>query len=205
MSLQKGCRTMQRTSAPSNLMVRHWWSLVLRGILAVIFGILVIALPGLALTSLVLLIGAYMFVDGILAIAGSLTHREQYQHWWLTLIEGIIGVIAGIIAFIYPGLTALTILIVIGVWAIFTAIFDIIAPIPLREVIHDEWLLLISGILSILFGLFVLFFPGTGALAILGIIAAYAIIFGVLLIILGFRLRNWRPISGGSTQVPPPV
>ena len=193
---------MTQDITPSSLMVRHWWSLVLRGVLAVIFGILVIAWPGIALTSLVLLIGAYMFVDGIFAIAGSLTHREQYQHWWLTLIEGIIGVIAGIIAFVYPGLTAITLLLVIGFWAILTGIFEIIAAFRLREVVRDEWLLLISGVLSILFGLFVVFFPGAGALAILGIIAAYAIIFGILLIILGFRLRNWTPVSGGSTQAP---
>ena len=191
---------MAQTFTPSNMIVRHWWALVLRGVLAVLFGILVIVQPGIALASLVLLVGAYMFVDGIFAIAGSLTHREQYQHWWLTLIEGIIGVIAGIIAFVYPGLTALTILIVIGVWAVLTGIFEIIAAIRLREVVQDEWLLALSGVLSILFGLFVLFFPGTGALAILGIIAAYAIIFGVLMIILGFRLRSWNPASGGSTH-----
>ena len=193
---------MAETITPSSMMVRHWWALVLRGVVAVIFGIVVIIWPGIALASLVLLVGAYMFVDGIFAIAGSLTHREQYKHWWLTLIEGIIGVIAGIVAFVYPGLTALTLLIVIGVWAILTGIFEIIAATRLREVVHDEWLLLISGILSILFGLFVVFFPGAGALAILGIIAAYAIIFGVLMIILGFRLRTWSPVSGGSTHAP---
>ena len=89
---------MAETLTPSSMMVRHWWALVLRGVLAVIFGILVIISPGIAQTSLVFVIGAYMFIDGIFAVAGSLTHREQYQHWWLTLIEGIIGVIAGIIA-----------------------------------------------------------------------------------------------------------
>ncbi len=192
---------MTGTSAPSSLMVRHWWALVLRGILAVIFGILVIAWPGIALTSLVLVVGAYFFVDGVFAVAGSLTHREHYQHWWLTLIEGIIGIIAGIVTFVYPGLTAFTLLYVIGFWAILTGIFEIAAAIRLREVIHYEWILMLTGILSLLFGLFVLFFPGAGALAILGIIAGYAILFGLMMIILGIRLRTWTPISGG-TQAP---
>lgn len=195
---------MAVTNTPSSMMVRHWWALVLRGILAVLFGILVIVWPGLALTSLIYLVGAYMFVDGIFAIAGSLTQREHYQPWWLTLIEGIIGVIAGIIAFVYPGLTAFTLLYIIGFWAILTGVFEIAAAIRLRQVVRDEWLLLLSGVLSILFGLFVFFFPGAGALAILSIIAAYAIIFGVMLVILGFRLRTWTPVSG-ETHAPTAV
>jgi|SRR5579871_1298018 len=195
---------MTVTNTPSSMIVRHWWAMVLRGVLAVLFGILVLIWPGLALASLIYLVGAYMFVDGIFAIAGSLTHREQYEHWWLALIEGIIGVIAGIIAFVYPGLTAITLLYVIAFWAILTGIFEIAAAIRLRQVIRDEWLLLISGVLSILFGLFALFFPGAGALTILGIIAGYAIVFGVVLIILGFRLRNWTPVSG-ETHAPTAV
>ncbi len=180
---------------------RNWWALVLRGILAVIFGILIIVSPGIALTSLILVLGAYFFVDGIFAVAGALAHREHYQHWWLTLIEGIISIVAGIIAFVNPSLTAFTLLYVIALWAVLTGIFEIIAAVRMREVVHDEWLLAISGILSVLFGLFVIFFPGTGVLAILGIIAGYAIVFGVLLIILGFRLRSMTTHVGG-TQMP---
>ncbi len=189
---------MTGASAPSSPIVRHWWALVLRGILAVIFGILVLVWPGIALASLVLVIGVYFFVDGLFAVAGSLTHREHYQHWWLTLIEGIIGIIAGIVAFVYPGLTAFTLLYIIGFWAILTGVFEVLAAFRLREVIHKEWILALVGIVSLLFGLFILFFPGEGALAILGIIAGYAILSGVLMILLGIRLRTWTPTSGGN-------
>jgi uncharacterized membrane protein HdeD (DUF308 family) len=181
-------------------MVRHWWALVLRGVIAVIFGVVLIAQPGIALATLVLLAGIYMFADGLFAIVGSLAHREHYQHWWLALVEGVIGVIAGVVAFLYPALTALTLVYIIGFWSVLTGVLEIGAAIRLRAVIANEWLLAVSGILSILFGLFIIIFPGAGALSILWLIAGYALIFGVLMIMLGLWLRTWRPPSSSPTS-----
>ncbi len=192
---------MATSILPSAAVSRNWWALVVRGVLAVIFGVLIILTPSIALTAFILVLGIYFIVDGIFAVAGALAHREHYQHYWLTLVEGIVSIIAGIIAIVYPGLTAFTILYVIAVWAILTGIFELIAAFRLRETVHGEWLLAVSGILSVLFGLFVIFFPGTGVLAILGIIAGYAILFGILLIVLGFRLRSMAPGVSG-TQMP---
>ena len=183
---------------------RNWWALVLRGILAVIFGILIIVSPGIALTSLILVLGAYFLVDGIFAVAGALAHRDHYHPWWLTLVEGIIGIIAGIAAFVYPGLTALTLLYVLAVWAILTGIFEVVAAVQLRKVVQGEWLLAVSGVLSVLFGILLIVFPGTGILALLTVLAAYAIIFGVLLIVLGFRMRGMTTGMGG-THAPTPA
>jgi uncharacterized membrane protein HdeD (DUF308 family) len=178
--------------------------LVVRGVLAVIFGVLIIASPGMALQALILVLGIYFIVDGIFAIAGAIAHRAQYQHWWLTLIEGIIGIIAGIIAIVYPGLTAFTLLYVLAIWAILTGIFEIIAAARLRQAVQGEWLLVLAGVLSVVFGVLIILFPGTGILAILGILAGYAIIFGILLIVLGFRMRSMTTGVTG-THAPTPA
>jgi uncharacterized membrane protein HdeD (DUF308 family) len=180
-------------------LTRHWWAMVLRGVLAIIFGIMVIAWPGIALQTLVLLFGAYMLVDGVFAIAGALTHRSQYKHWWLALLEGLVGVVVGILTFIYPGITALTLLYLIAIWAIITGVFELMAAIRLREEIDNEWFLALTGIASLLFGALILLRPGTGVLAVLSLIAGYAIVFGVLMIILGLRLRTWTPTSRRGT------
>src|SRR5215510_11250914 len=130
---------------PMATMTRNWWALVLRGILAVLFGVLIIVWPSLALATLILMFAAYALVDGIFAVAGALSHREQYQHWWWTLLEGLLSILVGIFAFFYPGLTAITLLYVIAFWAILTGLFEVIAAFRLRQVIHNEWLLVLTG------------------------------------------------------------
>jgi uncharacterized membrane protein HdeD (DUF308 family) len=170
-------------------LARNWWALALRGLVALMFGLLTFFLPGMTLVTLILLFGAYALADGIFNI---IAFFRVASHHWALLIEGLIGIIAGILTFVWPAITALALLYVIAFWAIFTGIFEIIAGIRLRKVITNEWLLLLMGILSLLFGLFVLIAPGVGALAIVLWIGAYALAFGIFLLALAFRLRGHR-------------
>ncbi len=182
-----------------NAVSRNWWIVALRGVLAIIFGVLIIAWPAIALQTLVLLFGAYVLVDGIFAIISAFQHRE-HPHWWVTLLEGLVGVIAGLLTFFLPGITALSLVLLIGAWALVTGILEIITAIRMRNVITSEWLLGLAGLASAVFGLIVLIAPGTGALAILGLIAGYSIVFGVLLLIMAFRVRTLG--SSGHLHTP---
>jgi uncharacterized membrane protein HdeD (DUF308 family) len=166
-----------------------WWSLALRGLAGVLFGLLTFFLPGITLVTLVLLFAAYALVDGIFNV---FAFFRVASHHWALLIEGVIGIIAGVLTFAWPAITALVLLYVIAFWAIFTGLFEIIAGVRLRKVITNEWLLLVMGTLSFLFGVLILFAPGAGALAIVLWIGAYALVFGVLLLALAFRLRGHR-------------
>jgi uncharacterized membrane protein HdeD (DUF308 family) len=175
------------------MLVGNWWAFVLRGIFAIIFGVLTFLWPGMALLTLVLLFGAYAIVDGVFNIVASFraTGAGQ-QRWWVLLLEGIVSIIAGLVAFFMPGLTALALLYLIAAWAVVTGALEIAAAIRLRRQIRGEWLLALAGVLSIVFGVLLFLFPGPGALAVVLWIGAYAIAFGVLLIVLGVRLRRWE-------------
>jgi uncharacterized membrane protein HdeD (DUF308 family) len=186
------------------VLTRNWWALVLRGIIAILFGVMAFAWPGLTLGALVLLFGAYAFVDGAFAIAAALIGRTGGVPWWAMLLEGVIGLAAGFATVSWPGLTALTVLYLIAGWAIGTGVFQVVAAIRLRREIEGEWVLALSGILSVLVGVWMILMPGAGALALVWYIGAYAIASGVLLITLGLRLRGWareaRP-AGGAAQL----
>ncbi|MBV8678596.1 MAG: HdeD family acid-resistance protein [Planctomycetaceae bacterium] len=173
------------------VLARNWWALVLRGLFAVLFGIIALAWPGITLGALVLLYGAYALADGVFAIASVMAGRTWGRPWWSLLVEGLVGIAVGIMTFAWPGITALVLLYLIAAWAFVTGIFEIVAAIRLREEIRGEWLLALSGILSVLFGVALVIWPGAGALALIWVIGAYAIAFGVLMIALGFRLRSW--------------
>jgi uncharacterized membrane protein HdeD (DUF308 family) len=167
---------------------RNWWVLVLRGVAAIIFGILAYLWPEITFTVLVLFFGAYALWDGVFALIGAF--RGPSDRRWALVLEGLLGIAAGLIAFFWTGAATVAMVYVIAGWAVATGILEIIAAIRLREEIEGEWLLLLSGLLSILFGLAVAFFPGPGIVAIAWIIGAYAIAFGILYVILGFRMRN---------------
>lgn len=168
-------------------LTRRWWVFALRGILAVLFGIGCLLWPGIALLSLIFLFGAYAVIDGIfLAVAGF--ERRS----WLTIIEGVISFIAGIMAFVWPGITSLVLLYIIAFYALFTGVMEIVSAIQLRRVISNEWFHVIQGILSILFGLILLTLPRAGALAIVWLIGIYGIIFGIITFILALRLHSAR-------------
>jgi len=174
-----------------HMLARNWWALALRGLVAVLFGLLTIIIPGVTLVTLVLLFGAYAVVDGIFNVMASF---RSASHHWALLIEGAIGILAGILTFAWPAITAIALLYLIAFWAIFTGIFEIIAGVRLRKTITNEWALLLMGALSMLFGILILFAPAAGALAIVLWIGVYALAFGVFLLVLAFRLRGHRDL-----------
>jgi uncharacterized membrane protein HdeD (DUF308 family) len=178
-------------------LAEYWWTLVLRGVAAVIFGILAYVWPGITFTVLVLFFGAYALWDGVFALIAAF--RTQAERRWPLVLEGLVGIAAGVLTFIWPGAATLALLIIIGAWALVTGIFEIVAAIRLREEIEGEWLLLVSGLLSVLFGIAIAIWPAAGLVAVTWLIGAYSIIFGILLMVLGFRLRNW------GKQRPAPV
>lgn len=168
---------------------RYWWVMLIRGIFAVIFGLIALFAPALALTTLVLVFGIYALVDGIGSIGYALMNRQR-QRWWLGLITGIISVLAGIVAFLLPILTGLTLLLVIGFWAIFIGIAQIVAAIQLRKEIEGEFWLGLAGLMAILFGGYIIIAPAGGALALAWAIGLFAILYGGTLIALSLRLRS---------------
>jgi len=168
---------------------RNWWVVLLRGLAGILFGVSTFFAPGISLAALVLVYGAYAFADGVLAIVSGIRRRGTSDRWWLLLLEGVVGVIAGLVTLFWPGITALALLFVIAAWALVTGAFEIAAAIQLRKSIKDEWLLALSGVLSIVFGVLLVLFPGAGALAVVIWIGAYAFLFGTLLVVLAFRLR----------------
>jgi uncharacterized membrane protein HdeD (DUF308 family) len=172
------------------MLARNWWVLALRGVLAIIFGVLALIWPGLTLFVLIALFGAYALVDGIFAVIAGIASYGRNERWWAVLLEGIAGIILGVLTFFYPGITALVLVYFIAAWALITGIFEIVAAIRLRKEIEGEWMMVLSGIVSIIFGLFLVVAPGAGALGLTWVIGAYAIAFGILLIILAFRLRS---------------
>jgi uncharacterized membrane protein HdeD (DUF308 family) len=174
-------------------LAHNWWILALRGLCAIIFGILAFAWPGVTLGVLVLLYGAYALVDGVLAIVAVLSKRQESGlPWWALLLEGLLGIAAGIVTFVWPGITALFLLFLIAGWAIVTGVFEIIAAIRLRKEIEGELWLALSGIVSIIFGVLLFVRPGAGALTVVWLIGAYAIFFGIFLLALAFRLKRFK-------------
>jgi uncharacterized membrane protein HdeD (DUF308 family) len=169
----------------------NWGWIVLRGVAAVLFGVLAIAWPGITLATLVIVWGAYALAEGVLTLIAAWQVRDEGRPFWSLVVVGLLGIAAGVVTFLWPGITALTLLMIIAVWALIMGIFQIIAAIRLRKVIEREWLLGLSGVASVIFGVLMIISPGAGALAVLSLIAAYAIVFGVLLIVLGFRLRSF--------------
>jgi uncharacterized membrane protein HdeD (DUF308 family) len=174
-----------------NHLAARWWMLVVRGIAAILFGVLALALPGAGLLALVIVWAIYALIDGIFNLMLSGRAARAGASWGWLLFEGIVSVAAGLLTFFWPAITATALLIVIAVWAIITGIAEIAASIRLRREIRNEWLLALSGVLSIVFGVLLLVYPNAGALALVWLIGAYAIVFGALLIGLGLRLHHW--------------
>ena len=174
----------------AGLVSRYWWVIALRGAVAILFGVLAFAWPGVTLQALVLLFGAYALVDGIAAVIVGIKDYGEKERWWATLLGGLVSLGAGIVTFMMPGLTALTLLTLIALWAMMRGIFEIIAAIRLRKEIEGEWLMALAGALSIAFGLYMIAFPGAGAIAVVWWIGAYAVAIGLMLVVLGFRARG---------------
>lgn len=168
----------------------RWWMLVVRGLAAVSFGLVAIAAPGIDLRALLLLWGAYALVDGLFGLIFALRAGRKGGRWGWPLFEGIAGILAAIVSFVWPGLTVLVLVTIIAVWAVLTGFFEIVAAVALRRALSGEWLLAASGALSVAVGVFLLAFPDAGARALVTLIGVYALAFGAMLVALGFRFRG---------------
>lgn len=175
-----------------------WWLLVLRGVCALLFGVLTFAWPGLSLLTLVSFFGAYALVNGIFTLMIGLRASKGAGGAGVLVWLGLLGVVAGILTFFYPGVTALTLLWLIAFWAILTGFLEITAAIRLRRVVSNEWLMILGGALSVIFGVLVLAMPGAGALSVLWLIGAYAVAYGVMMLALAFRIRGLASRVGGA-------
>jgi uncharacterized membrane protein HdeD (DUF308 family) len=168
----------------------HWWALALRGVIAILFGLAALLRPGIALEALILLFGAYALVDGVFAIVGVFRGTRGGTPRWLLFLEGVVSILAGLIALIFPGLTAFALLYLVAAWAVVTGLAQIATAIRLRQEITGEWALILGGILSVIFGLILAVLPAVGILSLIWLVGAYAIAFGVLLLITAFQVRG---------------
>jgi len=175
------------------LLSRNWWTVALRGLCAILFGLATIAWPGATLATLVLFFGIFAIADGALALVALFDAAPSTRRWVLAL-HGVVSLLAGVLAFVQPGSTALAFVYLIAAWAILTGGATIVAAIELRKAIDNEWLLGLSGAAALLFVLGIAIYPGIGTLAVLSAIAAYAIIVGTMQIVLGLRLRRLNAV-----------
>jgi len=173
-----------------SMLARSWWIFALRGVFAIIFGLMALAWPQLTLLALVLLFGIYALVDGVLAVAAGLTAKGHAERWWGPVLQGVASIVLGFLTLLYPRTTAMVLLYFIAAWAFIAGVLIIAAAIQLRKTIHNEWFMVLCGVLTLIFGALLVLFPGAGALSLVWMIGAYAISVGVLLLILGLRLRN---------------
>ena len=170
-------------------LVKNWWLLLLKGLCAIAFGVLAFVWPGVTLVTLILFYGAFALVDGVIAILAAIMGGAPAPRWWLAVV-GLFCIAAGVVTFLWPGMTALVLLIFIAAWAIATGIMQIIGAIRLRKEIDNEWLLILGGAISVLFGIGIVLAPGAGALALVWAIGMYAVILGGTFVALAFRLKK---------------
>ncbi len=180
--------------ALTTVLVRNWWALALRGLLAMLFGTAAFLLPGLTLAVLITLFGAYALIDGVLAIVAGVKAAEHHERFGSLLWRGLLGIAAGVIAFVLPGVTAVVLTLIIGVWAMVTGVLEVVAAVHLHRA-HGEWLLIVNGALSVVLGLALIVAPGLGLLTLVWVVGGYAIFFGLIMLRLAFRLRA-RNIDG---------
>jgi len=173
-----------------HILITNWDLVLLRGIMAILFGIATLILPGVVLIALVILFGAYVMVNGIVTTIAAIKDRKLESDWWLWLLVGLVSIATGVVTFVWPNITAISLFYVIVAWAIVNGVMEIILAIEFRKVVEGEWLLVLAGLLSIAFGIVCVFQPVAGALSILWLIGAYAILYGAALVVLALRLRK---------------
>jgi uncharacterized membrane protein HdeD (DUF308 family) len=189
-----------------NELAGSWWSLVLRGVIAILFALAIFFFPTLALDVLLLVLGVYLVLDGILALIAGLTREEhESRRRWLTILEGLMGLIIGGLILVFPSLALIAFVYFFAAWAILTGVLEIATAIQLRKELKNELLLIISGILSVIFGILAMFYPSTGAIVILYIIAIYEFIFGLDYFILGFRMLAMKRSASRGNSAPPNI
>jgi uncharacterized membrane protein HdeD (DUF308 family) len=173
-----------------HMLINNWDLVLLRGIMAILFGIATLVMPAITLIVFVVLFGAFTLISGIITTIAAIKDRKEQSDWWLWLLLGLVGIAAGVLTFVWPNITAVSLFYVIVSWAIASGILEIMLAIQLRKVIEGEWLLVVDGILSVAFGILCMFQPAAGALSILWLIGIYAIVYGAALVVLALRLRN---------------
>lgn len=172
-------------------MFRNWWLFAVRGVIAIVFGILALIWPGSAMLALVLLFGAFALLDGLFAVAVGIASRGYFERWWAVLLEGLTGIVIGISTFFWPNITALILLYFIATWAVITGVLEIVTAIKFRHVIPGEWAMILNGLFSVLLGALLFVFPGAGEVGLTWLIGIYAIIAGVTEMIFAFRLHGF--------------
>jgi uncharacterized membrane protein HdeD (DUF308 family) len=171
-------------------LAKNWWLLLLRGLLAVAFGILLFTRPSISVAILITFFGAYSLVDGVFSAYSAVSQRRQHEHWVLMLVGGLCGIAIGLITFYSPGITAIVLLFYIAIWSIIIGTSQIIMAVKLRAEIKGEFWLGLAGLVSVLFGLYLIYNPGAGILSVIWVLAAYAVLFGFLMIALSFRVKG---------------
>ncbi|MEV0615276.1 HdeD family acid-resistance protein [Nonomuraea sp. NPDC050404] len=173
---------------------RSWWLLLVRGLLAIVFGVLALIWPGITLLALVFFFGAYAFVSGLFALFAGFRHGARSRTW--LIVSGIIGILAGIVTVVWPGITSLALLYLVAFWAIFTGVAEIVAGIQLRKDIENEWMFIVGGILSVIFGVLLLLWPGAGMLSLVWLIGGFAVLYGIAMVALSLRVKNFTTGAG---------
>ena len=182
---------MTATVPHVSTLASNWWALALRGVVAILVGVIAFTMPNITLTALVFLFGAYALVDGVLAVAAALRGLREHDRWGWMLAEGIVSIAAALIVFLMPGIGALAIIWLVAAWALATGAFEIAAAIRLRKLIEGEWMLLLAGVLSVILGVVIAIRPGIGAAVIVTWIGIYALFAGIVTLVLAFRIRKW--------------
>jgi uncharacterized membrane protein HdeD (DUF308 family) len=175
----------------ANILSRGWWMILLRAVIAILFGIMIFVQPGISLVSLVWAFGILVLADGVANVVMAIQGRNEHDHWWVFLLGGFAGVLVGLLALFNPAVTAVVLLFYIAIWAMVTGFLQIGAAIRLRKEIRGEFWLGLGGLASVAFGMLLVARPGEGALAVLWLIGAYALVFGVTLLLLALRVRGF--------------
>ena len=175
------------------ILTRYWWAFIARGVLAIALGVMVYAWPTITIAALIIVFGVYAFADGVFLIVKAIGGWKARDDRWPLLFEGLLGIGIGLMAFFAPGVTAIGLLFYIAAWSLATGILEIVGAIRLRKEIEGEAWWILTGIASILFAVFLMVFPGAGILGLVWLLGVYAIVFGILLIALGIRIRMHKP------------
>ncbi|HEX8610795.1 MAG TPA: DUF308 domain-containing protein [Telluria sp.] len=182
-------------------LLRNWWLLAARGVISIVFGVLAIAWPAVTLLTLAALFAAFALLGGAVWIFGAIRYRSGDRHWWMLMLLGVVSLAVGVLATFNPAITLVTLILLMGANAVVSGVLDIVVGIRVRKHIRGEWLLVLSGVASIVFGLVVLLFPlGAGAVLLATMIGFYAMFTGVLLVCLAVRVRAWSRINAGRSS-----
>jgi uncharacterized membrane protein HdeD (DUF308 family) len=184
----------------ANILSRYWWMTLLRGVIWILFGIMLFTQPGVSLATLMLLFGAFVLADGIGTVITAFGGRSEHENWWVLLLAGLAGIGVGLLTFYNPAITALTLQLLIAMWAVSTGLLQIVAAIRLRKEIQGEFWLVAAGLLSVAFGVLLVARPVAGALAVLWFIGGYAVVFGVALIARALRVRGFAKRAGAAIK-----